>query len=978
MKKFWKKQIPSFLMALVLLASLVPAASARSSADITYEVDAGDEISLDRRDFDDLFTSDRHTTGDLDYLVFTDYRDLDDYGHLSARNQDRDFVEMNERNLDNIYFHMDRRDIGYPNDCDLSTLSFVADRRARGTLSLDFTLVGEKSGEKVDGTLEIVINSGSGSSSHGGNLKFSVAADDTVSLSARDFRNLFTSDRHTTSSLNYVVFTGYRDLDDYGYLTAENQSGRSVDMNERDLDGVWFHDDYRDIEYTNDCDLETLTFTANRNASGTFQMDVTLVGTKDSEKVNATVEISVGRGGSHSSHGDISYEVAPGDDVALNDRDFRDMFTSDRNTTRDFAYLVFTGYRDLDDYGYFTATNKNGHEVTLGERDLNNLWFYDNKRSIESSSDCALDGLTFVADRRAKDGTLTLDFTLVGTRPSEKVDGTLEIKIGKGSSSSSKKGDINYTVKSNEETAFDARDFERYYDDNCSGTFRYVEFIDSDNLSSREGTMYFSHGYRDEVEFTASSLERYSFYFNDKNYGDYDLDELSFVADRDFTGPVTLNFRAYGTGSRSVDGTVVLATEESSTPTIYGTGADIRYYGTGENSVQIDANDVARYYAKKIPGGQLQYVRINGIPNDGAVIYNYSGKSSYGSNYQMVLSASDCQDHNFVYNPTSTRDYSLSELSFIPSHTNSVASILFTAYGTGGSVTGTIFISSTAKKVSEVYGPTPKNMAVPFPAQQVYTAVNSATGKTLAGIRFLALPDPSVGKLTLGAGSLSLGITLATTLGYNSGTWKMNQVRFVPANGFTGSVELPYAAYDSTGTVFASGVVSLGVVEQVKKFKDVNASTWCYKYVSQLAGNNIISGYKDGTFREKNTLTWGAALKLVMRAAGYPELAPTVKNSPFSGYLAKAKTDGLVSGDINLNKPITRGQVSQLAAKALKLNTYNLPQNKPFTDTNDVYIQALNAAGIIGGYSDGTFKPNNTLTRGHISAIVWRMDQYRK
>ena len=38
----------------------------------------------------------------------------------------------------------------------------------------------------------------------------------------------------------------------------------------------------------------------------------------------------------------------------------------------------------------------------------------------------------------------------------------------------------------------------------------------------------------------------------------------------------------------------------------------------------------------------------------------------------------------------------------------------------------------------------------------------------------------------------------------------------------------------------------------------------------------------------------------------------------------------------------------------------------------------LNAAGIVEGYfSNGTstFKPANTMTRGQISAIVWRMDR---
>ena len=65
----------------------------------------------------------------------------------------------------------------------------------------------------------------------------------------------------------------------------------------------------------------------------------------------------------------------------------------------------------------------------------------------------------------------------------------------------------------------------------------------------------------------------------------------------------------------------------------------------------------------------------------------------------------------------------------------------------------------------------------------------------------------------------------------------------------------------------------------------------------------------------------------------------------------------------------------------MKLDTNSQSSVKPFTDTNDASVQALNAAGIVEGYfSNGTstFKPNNTLTRGQVSAIVWRMRNYNK
>jgi hypothetical protein len=73
--------------------------------------------------------------------------------------------------------------------------------------------------------------------------------------------------------------------------------------------------------------------------------------------------------------------------------------------------------------------------------------------------------------------------------------------------------------------------------------------------------------------------------------------------------------------------------------------------------------------------------------------------------------------------------------------------------------------------------------------------------------------------------------------------------------------------------------------------------------------------------------------------------------------------------------------MAQLAAGALKLDTSSLSTVQPFTDTTNDSVRALNAAGIVEGYfSNGTstFKPGNTLTRGQLSAIVWRMRNYSK
>ena len=53
MKGFWKRKLPACLLALAMMVSVVPTASA-ASADLTYDVDEDDYVWLDARDFKDL------------------------------------------------------------------------------------------------------------------------------------------------------------------------------------------------------------------------------------------------------------------------------------------------------------------------------------------------------------------------------------------------------------------------------------------------------------------------------------------------------------------------------------------------------------------------------------------------------------------------------------------------------------------------------------------------------------------------------------------------------------------------------------------------------------------------------------------------------------------------------------------------------------------------------------------------------------
>ena len=800
-------------------------------------------------------------------------------------------------------------------------------------------------------------------------LTYEVDKGDSVSFKEREFRDLYRSEYSGDPS--YVVFTDYSDLDDYGYLTAVNYYDKTVSLSESDLRNTWFYYDSHDVPKNMDYALDGLTFEANRADSGTLRLKFEIYDADGKNYVYGTMDIKVG-GGSGSSKGDITYTVKPGEEVTFDDEDFVNAYDN-AGGSGTMKYVVFE--KPSSDYSnagtvYSRYGKRNATSFTRSELDDYKFYYGDS-----DYGDYDLDELSFVADKSFSD-SIEIAFTAYGGRGSKEndsVSGTLKITSSKSASSS--KGDITYTVKAGEEVAFDDADFEKIYENSrCTGSLKYVEFSRPDSAFNNAGTLYSRYGKRNETAFTRSSLSSNKFYYGDSDYGDYDLDELSFVADKSFSGSVELSFTAYGgTGTRTnqnVTGTLVIATGTSAGVSRYV--GNIRYNTTPSTALQINANDIARLFRKYTSGEALQYLTLTSVPATGSLYYNYYNTSKYGS-AQMPLTASTAGNVVFSYSPASASEYDLSELTYIPSGSNYCTSLGFTGYSSNGTtVSATILISVTASPVSEVYSVTTKGTSVNFPANSVYSAVASATGFGLSSIQLLELPASKAGVLY--SGSYAADVT--TAYSYGDGTGSMSQLRFIPNSGFTGSVSIPYVALNSSGTAIGSGVVSIGVVDSVKKFTDISTSTWCYKYVTELASANVISGYSNGTFQEKNTITYGAALKLIMLAAGYSEQAPTVKGSTFSGYLAKAKADGLVSGNPKLNGPITRLQIAQIAAKALKLSTTGLPSKKPFTDTNDVYVQALNAAGIIEGYfSNGTstYKPNNTLTRGQVSAIVWRM-----
>ena len=117
----------------------------------------------------------------------------------------------------------------------------------------------------------------------------------------------------------------------------------------------------------------------------------------------------------------------------------------------------------------------------------------------------------------------------------------------------------------------------------------------------------------------------------------------------------------------------------------------------------------------------------------------------------------------------------------------------------------------------------------------------------------------------------------------------------------------------------------------VNSFPDVNADDWFNVTVSSLANMNAISGYEDGTFRP--------------------------------------------------NEPISRAELAAMAVRFYDAFEAEYEEGTFLdVDGDEWYADAIAAAeelGIIGGYPDGTVRPNNNITRAETCAIVNRVLERR-
>jgi hypothetical protein len=178
-----------------------------------------------------------------------------------------------------------------------------------------------------------------------------------------------------------------------------------------------------------------------------------------------------------------------------------------------------------------------------------------------------------------------------------------------------------------------------------------------------------------------------------------------------------------------------------------------------------------------------------------------------------------------------------------------------------------------------------------------------------------------------------------------------------------------------------------------KNFSDVPAGYWAEEPIGILGALGIISGYPDGTFKPENKITRAEFTALLVKArekeVEKPETAlfPDLPAAHWaSGYVAKALQmrwiKGYTDGSFKPNNEISRAEGVSIISRFDQLEIKNVTgspfQGMAATHWAAAAVQAAKNAGILIYLQGKDLEPNRTLTRAEVAEMLYRTSFIRQ
>ena len=172
-------------------------------------------------------------------------------------------------------------------------------------------------------------------------------------------------------------------------------------------------------------------------------------------------------------------------------------------------------------------------------------------------------------------------------------------------------------------------------------------------------------------------------------------------------------------------------------------------------------------------------------------------------------------------------------------------------------------------------------------------------------------------------------------------------------------------------------------------FSDVGKEHAHYDAIHSLVNRGHINGYRDGTFRPDGILTRGQAAKIL---ANVLNLDTTNKKQVFSDVPSTHEYVGAINalydnniingyrdGTFKPHEPLKRGQMAKIIVKAFELEESTVI-DLPFVDVSSNnefrgYIQTLLNYSITKGTTATTYSPVEVVKRGQMASFVVRAEE---
>lgn len=191
-------------------------------------------------------------------------------------------------------------------------------------------------------------------------------------------------------------------------------------------------------------------------------------------------------------------------------------------------------------------------------------------------------------------------------------------------------------------------------------------------------------------------------------------------------------------------------------------------------------------------------------------------------------------------------------------------------------------------------------------------------------------------------------------------------------------------------------LVPTALAEKADDFTDVSRSDWYYEFVDLVTSKGYFNGVADKTFAPAENMTRAMFVTVLFRfhgAKGDSSQSAFVDVAPGEWYTAAINwaaanriVDGVGNGKFAPNDPITRAQMCTMIERYLTLYKkawkVTLPETgsvSVMVDENAIPAYALAAVkqcqrhGLVNGFEDGTFRPNELSTRAQVAAVIYRM-----